>query len=93
MTVFIVTIRLKHLKQHNPKCKLTGVCRHGTGQCTDFTGEHHSFLHVASKCLARKKSKYLIIFISILSIIRIKYIKLVVQYKQIKFTFRQFFSI
>ena len=46
MTVYIVTIKLKRLKEHDPKAKLTGICRQTKGQCTDNTGEHHSFLHV-----------------------------------------------
>lgn len=46
MTVYIVTIKLSKMKCHNPKTKVAGICRHGKGQCTDITGEHHSFLHV-----------------------------------------------
>lgn len=46
MTVFIVTIRLPKLPDHNPKHKITRLCRYGPGQCTDSMGEHHSFLHI-----------------------------------------------
>jgi len=46
MTLYIITVKLKHLIKHDPKVKLTGICRVKKSQCTDITGEHHSFLHV-----------------------------------------------
>ena len=46
MTVYIVTIKLDKMSNHNPDSKITGICRHGKSQCTDITGEHHSFLHI-----------------------------------------------
>lgn len=46
MKTFIVTIKLGNLKNHNPRKKNTGKCRHDHNhQCTDITGSHHSFLH------------------------------------------------
>lgn len=42
--LYIVTIRLGKDPVHDPKRKLTGMCRAGDERCTDSTGEHHSFL-------------------------------------------------
>lgn len=44
--MFIVTIKLPRNKNHNPKNKKTGTCPivHNNGECTDVTGEHHSFI-------------------------------------------------
>jgi len=46
MTLYIITVKLPSLKKHDPKFKLTGKCRAKKSQCTDITGEHHSFLHI-----------------------------------------------
>jgi len=47
MTTYIVTVKLEHLKEHNPQNKLTSACRVSSNNtCTDSLGEHHSFLYV-----------------------------------------------
>jgi len=45
----IVTVRLPRNPKHNPHHKQTGVCPlsmvvKGVTQCTDITGEHHSYI-------------------------------------------------
>jgi len=45
----IVTVRLPRNYSHNPLYKKTGVCPlslivKGVTQCTDVTGEHHSYI-------------------------------------------------
>ena len=53
---FIVTIKLGRRSDHNPHDKKWGKCRvnadHRVGppECTDRTGEHHSFL-IDADCL------------------------------------------
>lgn len=49
---YIITIRLRRNPDHDPQHKVTGPCPVGPGplsgqhplECTDVTGEHHSFL-------------------------------------------------
>lgn len=48
MKTFIVTIKGARNPVHNPHAKVTGPCRIGIQDCTDSTGEHHSFLVAAN---------------------------------------------
>jgi hypothetical protein len=43
---YIVTVKLPKNKEHDPKNKKTDVCPVSSdyAECTDATGEHHSFL-------------------------------------------------
>lgn len=42
---FIVTVKLDKNVKHDPKNKQTNICPLDIfSVCTDFTGEHHSFL-------------------------------------------------
>lgn len=47
MPDFIVTIKMSKDPNHDPKNKITGECPSTGMECTDTTGEHHSFLHQA----------------------------------------------
>jgi hypothetical protein len=44
MKFFIVTVKLPRNPDHNPRSKVTGKCPTNGIDCTDVTGEHHSFL-------------------------------------------------
>lgn len=43
MSKFIVTIKKPKHADHDPKNKVTGICGFSRN-CTDVTGQHHSFL-------------------------------------------------
>lgn len=46
MTIYIVTVQLKKNPNHNLKNKKTAACPVAPEyNCTDSTGEYHSFLH------------------------------------------------
>jgi hypothetical protein len=47
MPQFIVTVKLHRLPEHDPRSKKTGPCPVSGGNCTDVTGEHHSYLQEA----------------------------------------------
>lgn len=42
-STFLVTVKLPKNPAHNPRAKVTGPCPF-SDECTDVTGEHHSFL-------------------------------------------------
>lgn len=45
MGTWLVTVKLPRNPAHDPRNKVTGPCPLGTsGECTDVTGEHHTFL-------------------------------------------------
>lgn len=46
MPEYIVTVKLPKNPEHNPRDKKTGLCPMHY-QCTDVTGEHHSYLTFA----------------------------------------------
>lgn len=43
--LWIVTVKIKKNKSHDPKNKLTSMCPLHFRTCTDTTGQHHSILH------------------------------------------------
>lgn len=46
--LFIVTVKLPRNPDHNPRSKVTGPCPVDPRvQCTDVTGEYHSYLTLA----------------------------------------------
>ena len=47
MSFFVVTIKLAKTNSHDPRNKVTAGCP-TSAQCTDSTGEHHSFVMVAN---------------------------------------------
>jgi len=56
MKLYIVTIKVKHGLSHNPRNKITGGCPQLWGsECSDVTGEHHSFIHIAEDIDSVKK--------------------------------------
>ncbi len=44
----IVTIKLKKNLNHNPNNKKTGKCPITNNECTDITGEHHSYIETGN---------------------------------------------
>lgn len=42
--LYIITTKVEKNTLHNPRDKKTGICPFTGGECTDITGEHHSFL-------------------------------------------------
>ena len=44
----IVTIKLKRNPNHNPKDKKKGECPITNNECTDITGEHHSYIEIGN---------------------------------------------
>lgn len=42
-STYLVTVKLPKNPAHDPRAKQTGPCRY-SDECTDVTGEHHSFL-------------------------------------------------
>lgn len=57
MKIYIVTIKVKHGIPHNPRDKITGPCPAVGYECSDCTGEHHSFLYKA-KSIEEVKEKF-----------------------------------
>lgn len=51
MALYVVTIKLDRTPGHDPKHKLTGACA-VSPECTDVTGQHHSFLADGAELLA-----------------------------------------
>ena len=46
---FLVTVRIAKRKDHDPKNKVIGMCPvNKINECTDSTGEHHTFLYAPS---------------------------------------------
>jgi hypothetical protein len=43
-SLYMVTVKGPKHPSHDPRNKKTGKCPAGEGQCTDRTGEHHTFL-------------------------------------------------
>lgn len=43
MDSYIITIKQPRNPEHDPRNKRTGACAYSP-ECTDVTGEHHSFL-------------------------------------------------
>lgn len=41
---YLVTVKMAKNPAHNPKDKKVGRCPAGEGTCTDYTGEHHTFI-------------------------------------------------
>jgi len=41
--MYIITVKLSKHPQHDPRNKKTGPCPYSIN-CTDVTGEHHSFI-------------------------------------------------
>jgi len=48
MNIYLVTIRLPKNPAHDPRNKVTGACPANNGLCTDVTGEHHTYMMMAS---------------------------------------------
>ena len=44
---YLVPVRMSKDPLHDPKNKITGACPISQLECTDTTGEHHTFLHRA----------------------------------------------
>lgn len=58
MQAYIVTVKLKRNPNHDPKNKLAAECPIAPADqacCTDSTGEHHSFLIVATSILVARE--------------------------------------
>jgi hypothetical protein len=50
MRQYVVTVKLKKNPNHDPHNKVAGLCPlaeilHQVGECSDSTGEHHTFLY------------------------------------------------
>jgi hypothetical protein len=41
--MYLVTVKLKKNPNHDPHNKITGLCPVSGFECTDVTGEHHTF--------------------------------------------------
>jgi hypothetical protein len=56
---FLVTVKLPRNPAHNPRAKVTGACPLAPEvQCTDVTGEHHTYLAMANdEAAAREQAQ------------------------------------
>ncbi len=57
----IITIKLKRNPNHNPKDKKKGKCPITNNECSDITGEHHSYIETGNSLKEieiKAKNKY-----------------------------------